>query len=190
MNSKLSASTPARSTKMKIAAFLTIGLILLSIFLALGGPTRIAARPGFFGTKANLFSDLNLIAQILFLIGLTLGAIFARKGHISTHQYMQTGLVFFNIVLTIFIMVVAYYEYVIPGLPANLQKAFGLVATIHAALGSLAILCGIYLVLRMNQLIAPRWRISWWKNLMRFTFGLYWLVGIIGVATYLIWYTH
>ncbi|HEX7975694.1 MAG TPA: hypothetical protein VF498_14885 [Anaerolineales bacterium] len=190
MTAKYSAMTPARPVKVKIAVFMTVGLILLSIFLALGGPTGIAARRGLFGTKANLFSDLNLIAQIVFLFGLSLGAVFAHKGHISTHQYIQTGFVFFNIVLTIFIMVVAFSENVIPGLPANLQKAFALVATIHAALGLLAILCGVYLLLRMNQLISPRWRVSWWKDLMRFTLGLYWVVGIIGVVTYFIWYAR
>jgi uncharacterized membrane protein YozB (DUF420 family) len=158
------------------------------VFLALGGPTGLAARPGIFGTRANLFSDLNLIAQIVLLAGLFTGAVFARRGHITTHQYNQTGWVLFNIVLTIFIMVVAYSEYVAPGLPGELSQARGIVSTIHAVLGLLAIFCGVYLVLRMNQIIPKRWRIKWWKNLMRFTLGLYILVGLFGLGVYYVWY--
>jgi uncharacterized membrane protein YozB (DUF420 family) len=133
-------------------------------------------------------SDLNLIAQVVLLLGLSLGAVLARQGNIAAHQYNQTGWVLFNIVLTIFVMLVAYYQYVIPGLPGNLSQAYSIVATIHAALGSLAILCGVYLILRMNQLIPKNWRIKWWKRLMRLTLALYWLVGILGLGIYYIWY--
>ena len=152
------------------------------------GQPVIAARPGIFGTKANLFSDLNLIAQIILLIGLTLGMVLARRGHITAHQYNQTGWVLFNIVLTIFIMVVAYYENVIPGLPGVLSQAFGIVSTIHAALGLLAISCGIYLILRMNQRIPKKWRIKGWKRMMRLTLVLYLLVGVLGLGIYYVWF--
>ncbi len=151
MAAKTTASGPSQQTRRTVTLALVIGLIAFSVFLMLGGPTGIAARPGIFGTKANLFSDLNLIAQIILLIGLSVGMLLARRGHITAHQYNQTGWVFFNIVLTIFIMLVAYFEYVIPGMPGVLGGAFGLVSTIHALLGLAAIACGVYLVLRMNQ---------------------------------------
>jgi len=154
----------------------------------LGGPTGIAARPGIFGTKANLFSDINLISQVVLLLGLSVGYYLARRGNIAAHQYNQTAWVLFNIVLTIFIMIVAYVEYVLPGLPGNLRHAYGLVSSIHAALGLLAIFCGVYLILRMNQWIPRKWRIKWWKKLMRLTLALYWLVGVFGLAIYYFWY--
>jgi uncharacterized membrane protein YozB (DUF420 family) len=174
--------------KSSVALFLAVATLGSSVFLALGGPTGIAARPGLFGTKANLFTDINLIAQIVLLLGLGVGVIFARQGNIAMHQYNQTGWVLFNIILTIFIMIVAYVEYVVPGLPGNLRQAYGIVSTIHAALGLLAIFCGVYLILRMNQWIPKKWRIKWWKNLMRLTLALYWLVGVFGLATYYVWY--
>jgi len=182
------SSTPSRQVKLTVAIFLAIFLIGASIFLALGGPTQIAALPGIFGTRANLFSDLNLIAQIVLLLGLCVGMVFAWRGNIPAHQYNQTAWVLFNIVLTIFIMAVAYAEYVLPGLPGALSQARGFVATIHAALGLLAIFCGVYLILRMNQIIPKRWRVKWWKNLMRLTLGLYLLVGLLGLGIYYFWY--
>lgn len=188
MSAKPKTDEPHRQLKRTVTLLLLIILIGSSIFLALGGPTGIAERPGIFGTKANLFSDLNLIAQIVLLLGLSVGVVFARRGDITAHQYNQTGWVMFNIVLTIFIMLVAYFEYVLPGLPGNLRQAFGIVSTIHAALGLLAIFCGVYLILRMNQLIPKKWRVKWWKRLMRLTLALYWLVGVFGLGIYYFWY--
>ena len=190
MTTKLKANEPSRKLKWTITLFLLVILIGSSIFLALGGPSGLAARPGIFGTKASLFSDLNLIAQIVLLLGLSLGAVLARRGNIAAHQYNQTGWVLFNIVLTIFIMMAAYFKYVLPGLPGNLSQAFGLVSTIHAALGLLAIVCGVYLILRMNQLIPKKWRVKWWKRLMRLTLALYVLVGILGLGIYYFWYVR
>lgn len=154
----------------------------------LGGPTGIAARSGIFGTRANLFSDINLIAQIVLLLGLSVGYFLAHRGNITAHQYNQTTWVLFNIVLTIFIMLVSFVNNVIPGLPGNLRHANGLVPSIHAALGFLAIFCGVYIILRMNQWIPKKWRIRWWKRLMRLTLVLYWLVGVLGMAIYYFWY--
>lgn len=188
MANKPTPDVPARRVKLTVALLFIVVLLGSSAFFALGGPTGIAARPGIFGTKANLFTDINLIAQIVLLLGLGAGMIFARQGNITLHQYNQTGWVLLNIVLTIFIMIVAYVEYVTPGLPGNLRQAYGLLPTIHAALGLLAIFCGVYLILRMNQWIPKKWRIKWWKNLMRLTLVLYWLVGIFGLAIYYVWF--
>ncbi|HEY4723146.1 MAG TPA: hypothetical protein VII92_14930 [Anaerolineae bacterium] len=188
MTAQPKAGEPSRKLKWTVALSLLVILIGSSVFLALGGPTDLAKRPGIFGTKANLFSDLNLIAQIVLLAGLSLGAIFARRGNITAHQYNQTAWVLFNIVLTIFIMSVAYFQYVMPGLPGNLNQAFGLVSTIHAVLGLLAICCGVYLILRMNKLMPEKWRIKGWKGLMRLTLALYLLVGVLGLGIYYFWY--
>ncbi len=175
---------------MKALVTILIALILAGavLFLAAGGAASMAARPGFFGSNATLSSDVNLIAQLLLLLGLSLGAALAHRGHISTHQYLQTGLVLFNIVLTAFIMIASFESHVAPKLPGILGSAYGLVAAFHAALGTIAILCGVYLILRMNQLIPKSLQVSGWRNLMRFTLGLYWAVGLFGLTTYLIWY--
>ena len=188
MTAKTKTGGPSRETKRIVAIALVVGMIALSVLLMLGGPSGIAARPGIFGTKANLFSDLNLIAQMVLLIGLSLGMVLARRGHITAHQYNQTAWVLFNIVLTIFIMVVAYYENVLTQLPGALGQAYGIVSTIHAAFGLLAISCGIYLILRMNQRIPKKWRIKGWKRMMRLTLALYLLVGALGLGIYYVWF--
>ena len=190
MSTKHEAASPSHNIKRTLAVVLTLGLIGSSVLLALGGPTGVAARPGFLGTRANLFSDMNLVAQFVLLAGLSVGAVLARRGNIAAHQYNQTAWVLFNVVLTIFIMAVAFFEYIAPGLPGNFGQAYVVASTIHAALGSLTILCGIYLLLRMNRRLPRSLRISWWKGLMRLTFVLYWIVGLIGLAVYYFWYVR
>jgi uncharacterized membrane protein YozB (DUF420 family) len=182
------SNVPNRKLKITLAVLLILFLLATSAFLALDRSSGIAGRPGLFGTRANLFSDVNLIAQLVLLIGLSAGAVFARRGNISTHQYNQTTWVLINIILTIFIMILSFSENILPGIPANLLQVQAAISTIHASLGLVTILCGVYLLLRMNQLIPKKYRIKWWKNLMRITLGLYWLVGLLGLVTYYIWY--
>src|SRR5512141_1033516 len=190
MDTQPKAGEPSRELKWTVALSLLVILLGASAFLAIGGPAGLAKHPGIFGTQANLFSDLNLIAQIILLVGLSLGAVLARRGNIAAHQYNQTAWVLFNIVLTIFIMAVAFFEYIAPGLPGNFGKAYVLASTIHTALGSLTILCGVYLLLRMNRRLPKSLRISWWRGLMRLTLGLYWIVGLFGLAVYYFWYVR
>ena len=80
MSTKREAAGPSRGVKITIAVVLTLALIVSSVLLALGGPTGVAQRPGFFGTRANLFSDINLVAQFVLLAGLERGgAVLARR---------------------------------------------------------------------------------------------------------------
>jgi uncharacterized membrane protein YozB (DUF420 family) len=188
MAAKTSAPGPSRNFKIAFALCLAVALLGSSAFLATSGLTGIVRAPGIFGTKATLFADINLVAQIVLLLGLGVGMILARRGNITAHQYNQTAWVLFNIVLTIFVMFIGYVEYIAPGLPGNLREALGLISTIHAALGLLAIFCGVYLILQMNRWIPKKWRIKWWRRLMRLTLALYWLVGILGLGIYYVWY--
>ncbi|MBI3243003.1 MAG: cupredoxin domain-containing protein [Chloroflexi bacterium] len=182
------SESPSGSTKTIVAAVIGVLLIGASIFFVAAINNKAGGSPGFFGTRASLFADINLVAEIILLLGLVVGYGFARQGNIPAHQYNQTGWVLFNIILVIFIMGGAFGRQVIPGIPARLMQAFTLVSAIHGVLGLITILCGIYILLRMNKLLPAALRISWWKNLMRITLGLYWLVGLFGFGTYYVWY--
>jgi plastocyanin len=178
---------------VKIAVAVVIGLMLigLTLFLVIIGPGRgFATGTGLFGTRASLFADINLVAEVLLLLGLTVGYGLARSGNITAHQYNQTLWVLFNIVLLMFIMLVSFSRQVVRGIPDELLRPYYAASFIHSALGGVTILCAIYLLLRMNKLLPKALRISWWKNLMRVTLGLYWLVGLFGLATYYIWYVQ
>jgi uncharacterized membrane protein YozB (DUF420 family) len=187
MDTQLKTNDPYRTMRNIFKVVIFLALAFAAVFLVSGNLNGLAHQPGFLGTHAHLYSDINLFAQILLLAGMTVGFFLAHYGKIDAHQYNQTTWVLFNIVLTICIMIIRFSEDVISGLPANLQQAYAIVGIIHAVLGSLAIICGVYLLLRMNKLIPKAWRVPWWKNLMRVTLGLYLATGLLGVITYFVW---
>jgi uncharacterized membrane protein YozB (DUF420 family) len=187
MDTQLKTNDPYRTIRNIFKVVIFLALAIASVFLVSGNLNGLAHQPGFLGTRAHLYSDINLLAQILLLAGMTVGFFLAHYGKIDAHQYNQTTWVLFNIVLAICIMIIRFSEDVISGLPANLQQAYAIVGIIHAVLGSLAIICGVYLLLRMNKLIPKAWQVPWWKNLMRVTLGLYLATGLLGVITYFVW---
>jgi plastocyanin/uncharacterized membrane protein YozB (DUF420 family) len=182
-------STPHLLVKLGVTAVVGFFLLIVCLFLILVGSGRgFATNAGIFGTRAGLFADFNLIAEIVLLLGLMIGYALAKTKHISAHQYNQTTWVLFNVVLVVFIMLVSFFRTVIIGIPANLLRAYYAVSTVHAVLGGITVVCGLFILLRMNKLLPKFLRIKWWKNLMRFTLGMYFLVGFFGLATYVIWY--
>jgi uncharacterized membrane protein YozB (DUF420 family) len=179
---------PKFQVKLVTASFLSLGLVGLALILATLFQEGISVQKGIFGTRAILLSDLNLIAQFVLLVGLSWGVLLARRGHYKAHQYLQTSMVLLNLVLVLSIMVRSFTREVAPGLPGNLKTWFGVISTVHVGFGLLAITCSVYLLLRMNQLLPMKMRNENWKNLMRLTFGLYWIVGLFGLTLYYIWY--
>ena len=179
------APSPAFAPNTKIVVAAVVGLVVvgLALYLLTNSPAGFSA-PGFLGTGASLFADINLVAEIVLLLGLTVGYGLARGGRHPAHQYNQTAWVLLNIVLVMFIMMVSYRQNV----AGSMSESYAMVAAGHAALGGLTVVCGVYILLRMNGLL-PKWlRVAWWKNLMRVTLVLYWLVGLGGLYTYYTWY--
>ncbi len=181
---------PPAALKIAVAAVIGLVLIGLTLFLIVGYLFKLAVVPGFLGTRAGMFADINLVLQFILLLGLTVGYGLARAGKISAHQYNQTFWVLFNIVLVMFIMIGSYFTQVVKGMPANLITARAITATLHALLGALTLACAIYILLRMNGLLPKFLRIKWWRGLMRITLGLYWLVGLFGLGTYFFFYVR
>jgi len=149
---------------------------------------------GFLGTNANFWADLNLTLHILMALTLLVGAWFARRKDFDTHQKIQTSVVLLNIVLIAGIMAVSYAQQVVPGLPQNLVKARNSVATVHAILGILGELLGLWVVLRMSRstrrFIPPSMRFKNVKRMMRLTLATWWSITLIGIATYFLWYAQ
>ena len=74
-------------------------------------------------------------------------------------------------------------------LPARLGRPFYAVATAHAAVGCIAELLGIYIVLAAGTNILPgKLRLVSYKHWMRTALVIWWLELILGVTTYARWY--
>jgi uncharacterized membrane protein YozB (DUF420 family) len=182
------ATSPARATKVTIGLIVAALILALSLSILAARGSGLTQSEGFLGTRATLLSDLSLGAALMLLAGLFVGFVAARARNIPAHQYIQTSMVLLYLVLIVFIMEVSFWENVSPGIPGRIGEASYAVPALHAALGGLGALCGLYLVLLMNGLMPKALRIRGWKRLMRITLALFALAGVLGIATYYVWY--
>jgi uncharacterized membrane protein YozB (DUF420 family) len=144
---------------------------------------------GFLGTHAGYGSDLNLTIQIAMGVALISGALLARARHFVAHGICQTVVLVLNLVMICLLMWPSFHSNVLPRLPKRLGKRFYAVATIHGFLGVLVEILGLYIVLVAGTKILPEsWRFKRWKLWMRVELALWWVVLMMGMATYWVWY--
>jgi len=144
---------------------------------------------GFLGTGATFRADLNLVVQILMGITLLGGMVLARRKNFRAHKYCQSAVMILNLVMIFLIMAPSFQKQVQPQVPGGLKQAYYFLPYIHAVLGTLAEVLGIYIVLVAATKLLPRaLRFKRYKPWMRFELGLWWVVILIGVSTYYFWY--
>ncbi|MEP6997519.1 MAG: hypothetical protein ABI900_07715 [Betaproteobacteria bacterium] len=171
----------------KTALFAGIALAgaVVALVLALRA-TGKADTPGFFGL-GTLLADINLTLELLLVAGLTLGMMLARRGSIEAHRISQTAWVLVNAALVALIMVPSIRTFKLAHL-SDLTNVGNLIIVVHATIGTLTLLAGLWLVLQMNDILPARVHIRGWKTLMRATLAGYWAVALLGIATYRVWY--
>ena len=143
-------------------------------------------EPGFVGPGA-LIADLNLVLEVLLLLGLTFGAWLARRGNIEAHRINQTIWVLVNAALVAFIMISSMQD-AKPESLAGFAEPRIWVTWVHATIGTLTLMGGLWLILQMNDVLPKAVHITWWKNLMRCTLAGYWIVALLGLWIYRLWY--
>lgn len=143
---------------------------------------------GFLGTGATFQADINLVIQLLMGFTLLIGMLLARRGRYRAHAICQTSVVLLNLIMIAWIMLPSFRLGVLPGLPDSLGKAYYFVATLHAAMGSIAQVFGLYIVLRAGTNLLPKaLRFENYKLWMRTALVLWWAVIALGIATYYVW---
>jgi hypothetical protein len=144
---------------------------------------------GFLGTAAPANADLTLLLEIAMGVGLLVGALLARFGRIRQHAWCQSVIVLLNLGVIVFTMIPSFRIHVSPKIPLKLGKAYYALATTHAALGTITELAGLYILLAAATSVLPkRFRITKYKAWMRTVLVLWWLVLLLGFATYSRWY--
>ena len=121
--------------------------------------------------------------------GLLAGALLARKGRFRLHAVCQSTIVLLNSAVIALAMFPSFHHRVSPKLPGKIGKSYYALASAHAALGSIAELGGLYILLAVGTNLLPkRFRISRYKFWMRMILGVWWLALLLGLATYARWY--
>jgi uncharacterized membrane protein YozB (DUF420 family) len=133
-----------------------------------------------FGTRTT--ADINLVAQIVMIVGLWAGFFLARKKRFAHHANVQTAMVLANLFFIAFAMAISFYRYVVQGGTGDSVARWMIV---HGILGVVAELAGIYLIVRMRTKWLPkRWRIKNFKLLMRSTLTLWTVLVVLGLIVY------
>jgi hypothetical protein len=144
---------------------------------------------GFLGTWASLGADVNLLIQFAMGIALLAGALLARARRYTAHGICQALVLLLNLPMVALVMWPSFQVRVMPRFASHFGKRDHAIATAHGALGALAELLGLYIVLVAGTNVLPvTWRIKRWKLWMRLELVLWWVVLLMGLATYYVWY--
>ena len=121
-------------------------------------------------------------------LALLLGMVLARRGLYRAHAICQGSLVLLNLVLIALIMLPPFASDIAPGLPQRLGQPYYFFPTLHAILGSAAQLLGLYILIRAGTNLLPRALcFQNYRLWMRTELALWWIVIILGIATYYVW---
>jgi uncharacterized membrane protein YozB (DUF420 family) len=143
----------------------------------------------FLETAAPLDANVSLVLEIAMGIGLLLGARLARKGRFRQHAWCQSTIVLLNSAVIAVMMIPSFRVHVLPRVPARLGKAYYALATTHGAVGTVTELAGLYILLSAGTNVLPeKLRITKYKVWMRTVLALWWVVLLLGMATYARWY--
>src|SRR5947209_9331107 len=122
-------------------------------------------------------------------VGLLIGALLVRLRRFRGHAWCQSVIVLLNLAVIVLTMIPSFRAHVSPKIPLKLATAYYALASAHAALGSIAELGGLYILLAVGTNLLPkRLRILRYKFWMRMVLAAWWLVLFLGLATYTRWY--
>lgn len=144
---------------------------------------------GFLGTAAPLAADIVLLLEIGMGAGLLLGVWFARTKRYRQHGWCQSVIVLLNLAIIALTMGPSFRVHVLPRIPAKLSRSYFALATAHASLGSVTEVAALYILLAAGTRLLPeKLRLVRYKLWMRTVLALWWLVLLLGFATYRRWY--
>jgi uncharacterized membrane protein YozB (DUF420 family) len=144
---------------------------------------------GFLGTAASRYADFVLLLEIAMGLGLLAGALLARMGKFPAHAWCQSVIVLLNVALIVLVMVPSFRSQVSPKIPLKLGKGYYALATAHGAVGGVVECAGLYVLLAAGTKLLPeKLRITRYKLWMRSVLAAWWVVLLLGLATYARWY--
>ena len=143
----------------------------------------------FLETAAPRAVNVVLVLEIAMGIGLLLGARLARKRRLRQHAWCQSVIVLLNLAVVAMMMIPSFRVHVLPRVPAKLGKAYYALGTTHGAFGAVTELAGLYILVSAGTSVLPeKLRITRYKVWMRSVLVLWWIVLLLGMATYTRWY--
>jgi uncharacterized membrane protein YozB (DUF420 family) len=135
-----------------------------------------------------LGSDLALIAMLVAAVLFTVGWRLAVRKDLEAHRWVMTAAVILNLIPVAIWMIRYFALYTLPELPQQLGKGVYALTTIHAIVGAIGVVLGVFVALRGNELVPKALRFKDYKAFMRPAYVLYMAGTVLGVAVYLVVY--
>jgi uncharacterized membrane protein YozB (DUF420 family) len=140
---------------------------------------------GFLRTHATNLSDFTLVLTIITAILFTIGWLLVRRKHYEAHRWVQTVAAVINALVVLSVMISSFIIHILPGIPGKLLEGSYGITTVHAFVGTLGLLLGIFVVLRGNGLVPVALRFTNYKLFMRAAYTMYMLATFLGVMVYI-----
>jgi uncharacterized membrane protein YozB (DUF420 family) len=141
--------------------------------------------PGFLGSRAPLYADITLLLTLITAGMFTLGLFLAKRKQYEVHRWVQTAAACLNALVVLLVMIWSFVTYILPGIPGKLLTGTYGITTVHAFVGAIGLLFGLFVVLRANGLMPKPLRFKNYKLFMRIAYSLYMFATLIGVIVYL-----
>jgi uncharacterized membrane protein YozB (DUF420 family) len=146
--------------------------------------------PGFFGTQANFHSDATLVLILITAVLFTIGWQLAVRKRYEPHRWVQTSAVMLNTIVVLIAMISSFLTHILPGIPGKLNEGSYGVTTVHALVGMVGLVLGVFVVLRGNKLVPKILQFRNYKLFMRTSYALYMLATLLGVVVYIVMYVY
>ena len=143
---------------------------------------------GFLAGNGTLGADISLVVSALAAVLFTVGWRLAVRKRYEAHRWVQTAAACLNAVLVLVWMIRSFVLYILPGIPGSFGTGSYAVSTVHAVVGALGMVLGLFVVLRGNELVPRGLRFSNYKLFMRSSYVLYMLGTLTGVIVYYVVY--
>ena len=143
---------------------------------------------GFLTSKAPLGSDISLIVMLVAAVLFTVGWRLAARKDLEAHRWVMTAAVLLNLIPVAIWMIRYFVRYALPEIPSQLGNSpYGLPA-LHAVVGAIGVVLGVFVALRGHELVPKALRFSNYKAFMRAAYVIYMAGTGLVVILYLILY--
>lgn len=150
--------------------------------------TELLHSKGFLGTSANFAADLTLVIMLVVAAIFTTGLVLARLKKYEAHRWVQTTGATMNAIMIFWMMVLPYRDFVIRDAAAPQLATFYAITTFHATIGLIAMLFGLFVTLRGNEIMFESLKFKKYKGFMRAAYTFYMLATLAGVWVYVTWF--
>jgi uncharacterized membrane protein YozB (DUF420 family) len=152
--------------------------------------SNLFTAPGFLGTKAPFISDLSLILILVTALLFTIGWQLAVRQKHTTHHWVQITAVIVNTLVVLIVMIRSFVVNILPGIPSKLGEGSYGITTVHAIVGAVSVILGIYVLLATNNLLPKSMRFTNYKPYMRVSYSMYMLATVLGVIVYVVAFVY